>query len=67
MSNNGVLKRINCITGQSRKFEISIGTSFPLIKDGKNFQICYCNFLSYILITFNRKGDDGMHHVAFVI
>ena len=67
LSNNGVLKRINCSTGQSRKFEISTGTSFPLIKDGKNFQISFCNFLSYILITFNRKGDDGMHHVAFVI
>lgn len=66
MSKQGVLKRIQAGTGAARKFEISQGSTCSQL-EGKNFKLAYCNFLSYLLVSFNRQGDSGMQHVAFVV
>lgn len=58
ITNTGILRRIDTATGKSRKFEIE--------SDGETFKICFCEFLSYILITFTRNQSDNEEQVAYV-
>lgn len=58
MANTGILRRIDTVTGKSRKFEID--------PEGETFKICFCEFLSYILITFTRNQMDNSEQVAYV-
>ena len=58
MTQTGILRRVNTKTGKSRKFEID--------PTGDTFKICFCEFLSYILITFTRNQLDNIEQVAYV-
>jgi hypothetical protein len=58
ITQSGILRRVDTATGKSRKFEID--------PEGDTFKICFCEFLSYILITFTRNQLDNIEQVAYV-